>query len=428
MRNNRWKNIIWLLLLLLLILSGGCGISIEKAGESSNLVERDYTRIETSRSTTTSSSESEYAPETVDTENTASVTYETTFAEMESGESITCECRSKCATEIILFNEIDDGERGLFYLGQSLENVYAILDSWGVDRQSIEHIESTGDFDDWHWGYTSIFVEEFGLSFFFDLTFATVDISISACDCLCLRGVTKMGLEFGDSYERMVRLYGNGYTRFIPEFWGDEAILFEYNFGSHYFRVFATYGEVIEWGMGIYSYGMLSGYRNAEVEVVQEFATTVQIHQDIRPLTFYRRIMYPVHHIDEFPEPTAVEVVIKNEIGIIFQVIQNLTQSAQFLNSELSFSDYNFDGYLDMRLMRWQENDGKLITNEYFWLWDNMLYKFVLNEQLMEIGRATRLYVNQETSQIEVWYWTGPGSTGCQVVYEYRGGVFIRTY
>ena len=39
-----------------------------------------------------------------------------------------------------------------------------------------------------------------------------------------------------------------------------------------------------------------------------------------------------------------------------------------------------FDGYLDMRLMRWQDGAGGLLAHEYFWLWDVGKKLFVLNE------------------------------------------------
>ena len=154
--------------------------------------------------------------------------------------------------------------------------------------------------------------------------------------------------------------------------------------------------------------------------------TTMQIHESIPTLTFYRVVRGINQQSDiEFPEPKNVEIII-NDADRIVQIIPDLTQSAWFAwNSELSFSDYNFDGYLDMRLKRWQEGAGHLLANEYFWLWDSAVSQFVLNEQLMEIGRAADLFANQETLLIEVWHRTGAGETGFMLNYQYYDGKFI---
>jgi len=126
------------------------------------------------------------------------------------------------------------------------------------------------------------------------------------------------------------------------------------------------------------------------------------------------------------PDPVEVEIVIKDEGGYIIQVISGLTQNIRFAQNMEgpSFSDYNFDGYLDMRLLRWQDGAGGRLAHEYFWLWCNEISQFVLNEQLIEIGNAANLFADQETRQIEVWHRVS-SSPGFWTFYEYHNGSFV---
>ena len=162
------------------------------------------------------------------------------------------------------------------------------------------------------------------------------------------------------------------------------------------------------------------------------FTTTVRIHEDMPAFTIYRTIgdytlSWRESRVYDFPSPREVSLRIEDEDGNLIQLLSGLTQSNQWNSIERIepvFDDYNFDGYLDMRLHRWQPGAGGLMATEYFWLWDTEKSQFVLNEQLVEIGHAASTIANQETRRIEVWHRLG-GGEGLAEFYEYHGGEFV---
>ena len=135
------------------------------------------------------------------------------------------------------------------------------------------------------------------------------------------------------------------------------------------------------------------------------FVTTARIHEDMPEFTFIRIVndRY-VNNYSDFPMAVEVRIEIKDGEGSTIQVISGLSQSIHGGNTrEITFNDYNFDGFLDMRLTRWQDGAGGLLLNEYFWLWDNYSFQFVLNEELMNIGRAADIFAHQELRQVMIW-------------------------
>lgn len=160
-------------------------------------------------------------------------------------------------------------------------------------------------------------------------------------------------------------------------------------------------------------------------EDLVEHVTTLRIHEHLPELTFTRIVNNTTEMQSEYaiPQPVQINIKIEDSDGNIIQSIPGLSQSKSFLSRNLTFNDYNFDGYLDMRLMRWQDGAGGLLANEYFWLWNAEIAQFVLNEQLMMIGQATALSADQETRQIVV---THRDSDSDKVsFYEYLDGEFV---
>jgi len=133
--------------------------------------------------------------------------------------------------------------------------------------------------------------------------------------------------------------------------------------------------------------------------------TTIRINEDMPEFTFHRFVGEPSAQMQyEIPDPREVGIVIVDEHGAIIQIITGLTQSDWFNleRVDIEFVDLNFDGYLDMRLFRWQVGAGGLLAHEYFWLWDVEQAQFVLNEQMMDIYFSF-LDVNAQTQQLEIF-------------------------
>jgi hypothetical protein len=146
-------------------------------------------------------------------------------------------------------------------------------------------------------------------------------------------------------------------------------------------------------------------YSSAEYQKAPEtFISTMRLHDAMPALTFVRTVGDAVFAYDEtqyygFPNPLEVSIDIKDYEGHVIQFISGLTQNNLFQHNDIMFADYNFDGYLDMSLLRWQDSAGGILENRYFLLWDAGVSQFVLNEQLMDIYHAG-IYANQDTKQI----------------------------
>ncbi|MCL2187210.1 MAG: hypothetical protein FWC16_02950 [Defluviitaleaceae bacterium] len=158
----------------------------------------------------------------------------------------------------------------------------------------------------------------------------------------------------------------------------------------------------------------------------QTFTTPVQIHPTM-PVFTVTHILgdYVEQGYYSFPQPRAVTLIICDENGEPFQIIENLAQSALLIGFEgtLSFDDYNFDGYLDMRLHRWQDGVGGLLAFEYFWLWDASLGQFVLHHQLTALGVASELHADAQSQSVRVWQRNFYGGTSVDYTY-YEGEFF----
>lgn len=169
------------------------------------------------------------------------------------------------------------------------------------------------------------------------------------------------------------------------------------------------------------------GTNTSESDVYGDFvlidSVVAKIHEDMPKFTFLRFAGGCIE--DEsfycFPLPRQVKIIIEDERGNVIQTISGLAQSIDFIKHGISFADFNFDGFLDISLLRWQDGAGALFANQYFWLWDSAVSQFVRNEQLMNLGHAG-IYANQETRRLQTWLRT-PGG-GLFSFYEYQGGVF----
>jgi hypothetical protein len=128
--------------------------------------------------------------------------------------------------EQIVIDETTDDCKGTVYLGQLRRDARKILEQLGVyffngddtlvdARNFVFHLDEQGHF---------------------------VDIEVLSTS----RVATKAGLNFGDSYDQMVKLYGSDYTlRAI----NNDATLYRYNIKQHCFYVRIDKGAVNLWGI-----------------------------------------------------------------------------------------------------------------------------------------------------------------------------------
>jgi len=154
------------------------------------------------------------------------------------------------------------------------------------------------------------------------------------------------------------------------------------------------------------------------------FTTTMRIHENMPEFTFHRIVGdYAEHPWYEIPFPREVTIIIEDEDGNLIQEITGLTQSGMRLENKITFDDYNFDGYLDMHLRRWQDGAGGLLAYPYYWLWNPKVSQFVLHEQLIEIGTAGYARAVPETRQFAAW--SHFADAAFEAFYEYHNGEFI---
>ena len=185
----------------------------------------------------------------------------------------------------------------------------------------------------------------------------------------------------------------------------------------------------------MYFYKYLDGdFIEMEYRDSIEYTTTLRIHEDLPEFTFTRIVSNDTTieaasgYFDL--EPIRVDIKIEDGDGNIIQSISDISQNRTFIRENLTFDDYNFDGYLDMRLRRWQDGAGALLADDYFWLWDKDSTQFVLNGQLMDIGQAVSLRADQETRRISIVH-RGRGidiggSDPIILYYEYLNGEFVK--
>jgi len=160
-----------------------------------------------------------------------------------------------------------------------------------------------------------------------------------------------------------------------------------------------------------------------------ESITVTRIHPNMPEFTFYH-INEGIIIEDEWGfECYITHIVIMDEYENFIQKIDNINVSLwHFYNITqlVQFEDYNFDGYLDMRVLY----DGSLGLGfpweaSLFWLWDPEIYQFVPNEQLREITRYTLHHVDSESRQLIMGWHTRAGAHSFTRYYEYANNDFI---
>ncbi len=125
----------------------------------------------------------------------------------------------------IIINEINDKE-GTFYLGQSYQDASSIL----YDRE-IEILQGSD---------TMLYTDQFEFSFFES---KVNEIKVRAGSQL----QTTLGLNFGDSFNTMIKLYGTNYTSRTQTSIETQYEYYEYIIDDHAFCVEFYSGKVSAW-------------------------------------------------------------------------------------------------------------------------------------------------------------------------------------
>jgi len=117
-----------------------------------------------------------------------------------------------------------------------------------------------------------------------------------------------------------------------------------------------------------------------------------------------------------------ISLTIKNETGAVIQQINDINIHINYTDSTVEFYDYNFDGYLDMRLLQYNHGLGFAWEEYYFWLWDTETSAFVRNDRLKEITSTSLHSVDHENRQILINRHRRAGAHHLTHYYEYVGG------
>jgi len=126
-----------------------------------------------------------------------------------------------------------------------------------------------------------------------------------------------------------------------------------------------------------------------------EYAVTQRIHESLPEFTF------TLHgqHNNRFPEDHWITI---NAIEIsgegYHQRLDGFETDGPFYPENdtcLQIADFNDDGYLDIRLLKWM---GGSLGNmpSLFWLWDNNKQCFVANKQLEELSESSGIMVRDQ--------------------------------
>ncbi|MCL2387457.1 MAG: hypothetical protein FWC89_07920 [Defluviitaleaceae bacterium] len=166
-----------------------------------------------------------------------------------------------------------------------------------------------------------------------------------------------------------------------------------------------------------------------EIPQTSEIRTvTTSIHESLPAFTFYHRTE-TYSNLFPFPvEENYIYITIVDEFGDLIQEIAvSVDLPPHSLDVIVQFDDYNFDGFLDMRLLESSSwGLGFPWESYYFWQWDTETSQFVPNERLQEITRYTLHSIDPENRRIITGRHSRAGAHSFTFYYEYVNGDFVR--
>jgi len=157
-----------------------------------------------------------------------------------------------------------------------------------------------------------------------------------------------------------------------------------------------------------------------------EDSTKQRIHKSLPEFTFELRGY--ARQIDRWPdmeyaEVRAVEISGPNgQFHHLFDELDIKVDMPIYKHQvNLSFADYNNDGYLDLRLLLVADRNT---SYSLFWLWDVKQQRFIENEQLRNLSYGCSLHVDDDGKLIGS-NTAGGGIGWGYTVYTYKNGEFI---
>lgn len=144
----------------------------------------------------------------------------------------------------VLVNESEKGGQGLFYLGMPKDELVSALDENGI-RYNMTDIETES-------------VGSYAVVFYLFDNCVSIHLSQDKLDSIDIIGSipletteSQAGLKLGDTYDRMVALYGNGYT--MTELAEVANIVtgthYKYDLGGHNLEIWFETDTVSAWGI-----------------------------------------------------------------------------------------------------------------------------------------------------------------------------------
>ena len=171
--------------------------------------------------------------------------------------------------------------------------------------------------------------------------------------------------------------------------------------------IFDWPGEIVRNGTDTIFYNYFGGNLPDDIVTTTDYSVTKRIHSQLPTFIFrfecesvqkytlnYDKSLYFLW----YPTCELLRLIITDENGNLVQEITNVNISNDFSPGleELTFDDWNFDGYLDFRL------PNQTLRSYGYFLWDSLNNSYVRNTELEELGERSPLSVDHENNRIEV--------------------------
>lgn len=138
---------------------------------------------------------------------------------------------------------------------------------------------------------------------------------------------------------------------------------------------------------------------------VYEFTIVQEINDTNRPFNFhFRGERVYVCEDGFFGTPTDIlEIRITDYDGNFIQQIEGIPIIPWMESLHISFEDYNFDGFLDMTIIK-HAGGVRGGAPHHIWFWNEYMNKFIFNEKLSELSHGRNLEINMDTRQVMAWF------------------------
>ncbi|MCL2361772.1 MAG: hypothetical protein FWC73_08180 [Defluviitaleaceae bacterium] len=154
----------------------------------------------------------------------------------------------------------------------------------------------------------------------------------------------------------------------------------------------------------------------------------MRVHETMPMFTFYHYV-YNYEHVGIMGDwgYDFASITIVDEDGNFVQQIDNMNVHMLTLTPVpyIDFYDFNFDGYMDMRLHFFTNSVSFAWSGHYYWLWCPEAFQFVRDKRLEEITGASITFVDHEMERLVVAWQGRAGSWRMLNYYMYVNGDFV---